>query len=141
MKQQEYFLYAKKIKIITFYNNSSPLCLSSSAKHHFEYYPSNASSVRSFASASMQGCVFYVYLRFDFNKNSASIYELNQLKRSTHIAFICNFQLLHSYSPSFMKTAPVKTDNGSFSIISLTECQEALSEGQFGKQKCDIYFV
>ncbi len=35
-----------------------------------------------------------------------------------------------------MKTAPVKTerDNGSFSIISLTECLEALSEGQFGKQ-------
>ncbi len=30
-----------------------------------------------------------------------------------------------------MKTAPVKTDrdNGSFSIISLTEYQEALSEG------------
>ncbi len=35
-----------------------------------------------------------------------------------------------------MKTALVKTDrdNGSFSIISLTECQEALSERQFGKQ-------
>ncbi len=28
-------------------------------------------------------------------------------------------------------------DNGSFSIISLTECQEALSEGQFGKQTRD----
>ncbi len=42
-----------------------------------------------------------------------------------------------------MKTAPVKTnrDNGSFSIISLTECKEALSEGQFGKQTCDTYFV
>ncbi len=40
---------------------------------------------------------------------------------------------------SFMKTAPVKTDrdNGSFSIISLTECQKDLSEGQFGKQTCD----
>ncbi len=25
--------------------------------------------------------------------------------------------------------------------ISLTECQEALSEGQFGKQTCDTYFV
>ncbi len=36
-----------------------------------------------------------------------------------------------------MKTAPVKTDNGSFSIISLTECQEALSEKQFVKQKRD----
>ncbi len=36
-----------------------------------------------------------------------------------------------------MKTAPLKTDrdNGGFSIISLTECQEALSEGQFVKQK------
>ncbi len=36
-----------------------------------------------------------------------------------------------------MKTAAVKTNrgNGSFSIISLTECQEALSEGQFGKGK------
>ncbi len=35
-----------------------------------------------------------------------------------------------------MKTAPVKTDrdNGSFSIISFTKCQEALSERQFGKQ-------
>ncbi len=34
---------------------------------------------------------------------------------------------------------PVKTDrdNGSFIIFSLTEYQEALSEGQFGKQKCD----
>ncbi len=42
-----------------------------------------------------------------------------------------------------MKTATVKTDrdNGSFSIISLTECQEALSEGQFGKQTRDTYFV
>ncbi len=28
-------------------------------------------------------------------------------------------------------------DNGSFSIISFTECQEALSEGQFVKQTCD----
>ncbi len=28
-------------------------------------------------------------------------------------------------------------DNGSFSIISLTECQEALSEGQFVKQTRD----
>ncbi len=28
-------------------------------------------------------------------------------------------------------------DNGSFSIISLTECQEALSERQFEKQTCD----
>ncbi len=39
--------------------------------------------------------------------------------------------------------APVKTgrDDGSFSIISLTECQEALSEGQFGKQTRDTYFV
>ncbi len=37
-----------------------------------------------------------------------------------------------------MKTAPVKTDrdNGSFSIISLTGFQEALSERQFGKQTC-----
>ncbi len=34
-----------------------------------------------------------------------------------------------------------QTDNGSFSIISLTECQEALSEGQFGKQTRDTYFV
>ncbi len=42
-----------------------------------------------------------------------------------------------------MKTAPVKTDrdNGSFIIISLTECQETLSERQFGKQKHDTYFV
>ncbi len=32
-------------------------------------------------------------------------------------------------------------DNGSFSIISLTECQEALSERQFGKQTRDTYFV
>ncbi len=42
-----------------------------------------------------------------------------------------------------MKTAPVKTngDNGNFSIISLTEYQEALSEGQFGKQMRDTYFV
>ncbi len=46
------------------------------------------------------------------------------------------------YSRSFMKSAPVKTDrdNGSFIIISLTECQEALSERQFGKQKHDTYF-
>lgn len=38
-----------------------------------------------------------------------------------------------------MKAAPVKTgrDDSSFSIISLTECQEALSEGQFGKQTHD----
>ncbi len=36
-----------------------------------------------------------------------------------------------------MKTAPVKTDNGSFNIISFTECQEALSERQFGKQTRD----
>ncbi len=45
------------------------------------------------------------------------------------------------YSRSFMKSAPVKTDrdNGSFIIISLTECQEALSERQFGKQKHDTY--
>ncbi len=36
-----------------------------------------------------------------------------------------------------MKAAPLKTyrDNGGFSIISLTECIEALSEGQFVKQK------
>ncbi len=42
-----------------------------------------------------------------------------------------------------MKAAPLKTDrdDGSFSIISLTECQEALSEGQFGKQTRDTYFV
>ncbi len=32
-------------------------------------------------------------------------------------------------------------DNGSFSIISLRECQEALSEGQFGKQARGTYFV
>ncbi len=32
-------------------------------------------------------------------------------------------------------------DIGSFSIISLTECLEALSEGQFVKQTRDIYFV
>ncbi len=32
-------------------------------------------------------------------------------------------------------------DNGSFSIISLTECQEALSEEQFVKQTRDTYFV
>ncbi len=32
-------------------------------------------------------------------------------------------------------------DNGSFSIISLTEVGEALSEGQFVKQTCDTYFV
>ncbi len=38
-----------------------------------------------------------------------------------------------------MKTVSVKTeiDTGSFSIISLTECQEALSEGQFVKQMRD----
>ncbi len=42
-----------------------------------------------------------------------------------------------------MKTAPGKTDrdNDSFSIISLTECQAALSERQFGKQTPDTYFV
>ncbi len=42
-----------------------------------------------------------------------------------------------------MKKSPVKIDrdNGSFSIISLTECQEAFSERQFGKQKRDSYFV
>ncbi len=42
-----------------------------------------------------------------------------------------------------MKAAPLNTgrDNGSFSIISLTECQEALSERQFGKQTRDTYFV
>ncbi len=36
-----------------------------------------------------------------------------------------------------MKAAPLRTDrdNGGFSIISLIECIEALSEGQFGKQK------
>ncbi len=62
-----------------------------------------------------------------------------QLKRSTHIAFICKFLLPHSYSWS----APVRTDwdNGSFSIISLTSCQEALSEGQFVKQTHNTYFV
>ncbi len=32
-------------------------------------------------------------------------------------------------------------DDGSFRIISLTECLEALSEWQFGKQKRDTYFV
>ncbi len=32
-------------------------------------------------------------------------------------------------------------DDGSFSIISLTECQEALSEGQCVKQTRDTYFV
>ncbi len=38
---------------------------------------------------------------------------------------------------------PVKTDrdDGSFSIISLTDCQETLSEGQFGKQTPGTYFV
>ncbi len=30
-------------------------------------------------------------------------------------------------------------DNGSFSIISLTECQEALSERHLGKQTRDTY--
>ncbi len=36
-----------------------------------------------------------------------------------------------------MKTAPVKTDrdDGSFSIISLTECQEALSEGNLENKR------
>ncbi len=40
-----------------------------------------------------------------------------------------------------MKAASVKTgrDNGSFSNIRLTECQEALSERQFGKQNMTCF--
>ncbi len=54
------------------------------------------------------------------------------LKRSTHIAFICSFLQPHSYLRLFwehVKAASVKTgrDDGSFSKISLTECQDALS--------------
>ncbi len=45
------------------------------------------------------------------------------------------FSIIHEDSTSENR------DNGSFSIISLTECQEALSEREFGKQKRDTYFV
>ncbi len=54
-----------------------------------------------------------------------------------HIAFKIIFKAFD------VKAASVKTgrDIGSFSNISLTECQEALSERQFGKQMRDTYFV
>ncbi len=48
---------------------------------HFGYFPPNACSVHSSASASMQGWVFYIYLHFDLNENSSSLhwvqYRLN----------------------------------------------------------------
>ncbi len=48
---------------------------------HFGYFPPNACSVHSSASASMQGWVFYMYLHFDLNENSSSLrwvqYRLN----------------------------------------------------------------
>ncbi len=42
-----------------------------------------------------------------------------------------------------MKTAPLRTnrDDGSFSIISLTECQEALSESNLENNTRETYFV
>ncbi len=63
-------------------------------------------------------------------------YELNIFKWSTSHCFQKHFLAFE------VKSASVITgqDNGSLSIISLTECQEALSERQFGKQMRDTYF-
>ncbi len=57
-------------------------------------------------------------------------YELNKLKRSTHIAFICNFELPHSCSRSFMKTASVKTETMvALALLALQRSEKLFQKG------------
>ncbi len=61
---------------------------------------------------------------------------MSSINWSDRLTFLSYATLNYSYSRSLMKTASVKTDrdNGIFSIISLTEFQEALSEGKCVKR-------
>ncbi len=66
----ENIFYATKIKIMTFFQQFvSSLSLLVSIAPVMDYQ-SNARSVCSSGSVSVQGCIFYVYLRFDLNENS-----------------------------------------------------------------------
>ncbi len=78
---------------------------------HFGYFPPNACSVHSSASASMQGWVFYMYLRFDLNENSSSLrwvqyrlypkWRYADEKRQRGVIFI--FFVYKKYSRRFTK--------------------------------------
>ncbi len=74
MKLWKYFLYAKKTKIATLFNSSSPLCQRSVILESIRWTETAYSSV----SAAPCGYVFYVYLCFDWNENSASGMRLTQ---------------------------------------------------------------
>ncbi len=69
-KQWEYFLYAKKTKISTLFNNSSPPRHCSAI---FEY-PPDANSICCSVSAKPNGKIVNIYLRFDLNENSISVW-------------------------------------------------------------------
>ncbi len=69
--------------------------------------------------------------------------SLDKFKRSTSHCFHMQF-----LTTTFLFTIILVLREGStsenrhsFSNTNLTECQEALSERQFGKQMCDTYFV
>ncbi len=78
---------------------------------HFGYFQPNACSVHSSASASMQGWVFYMYLRFDLNENSSSLrwvqyrlypkWRYADEKRQRGVIFI--FFAYKKYSRHFIK--------------------------------------